>query len=88
MADPVRAPRPVGRPRKPEAIRRRGHFLCLFAAGVDPVEARKQAGIDADTALVVACKKDFQQLVQALRDGLLDQATVVTADTEADTLAA
>lgn len=60
----------AGRPTGVDAQRRKGRFLTLMAEGVDPVEARKEAGIAADRALRIVTDSSFQDIVRALRDEL------------------
>lgn len=57
-----------GRPKKGEAERRKAQFLCLIADGKDPVAARKEARIDPDRALVIACESTFNDVVRAIRE--------------------
>lgn len=59
-----------GRPTGLESQRRKGKFLALMAAGADPVDARKQAGIAADRALRIVTDSSYAEVVKALQEEL------------------
>jgi hypothetical protein len=73
----------MGRPLSRDAKQRRARFLCALAQTGDPVLARKQARIDPDRALRIACEADFLDVVQAIREGLTDVVTVELEASEA-----
>lgn len=58
----------MGRPRGDDSKERAAQFLCLIADGKDPVAARKEARIDPDRALVIACESTFRDVVRAIRE--------------------
>jgi len=57
-----------GRPTALQSKQRTGRFLILVAEGRDIVEARKEAGIDADRALRIVGESDFREIVDAIRE--------------------
>lgn len=59
----------MGRPRGDDSQARAARFLCLIADGKDPVTARKEARIDPDRALTIACESSFSDVVRAIREG-------------------
>lgn len=62
----------MGRPLSRDAKQRRARFLYVVAATGDPVLARKQAKIDPDRALRIACEPEFLDVVRQIRDTLAE----------------
>lgn len=67
------------RPTASESRARKARFLCLIAEGCDAVNARKQAGIDADRALRIVTESDYLDVVRAIREGAGPIVAIVEA---------